>query len=116
VDKASLVNIQMVLLGWKVADSAYPGPNGETGDYVFVRAVTATGDKVIFFDGGTGIARQLIRITKMRIEKGVSRPDAGLICPNGLRVSKFFYDEKTGEISKEPKNGFAPASTYYLAE
>lgn len=111
-DNDLLVGMDFLILSWRFNHGAY----GE--DFVSAEIVTKHNEKLILNDGSTGICKQLRVVTDQRTERGHQHPYAGLIVKNGLTVSKYFYNEKTGEISRVPKEGkdWTPASTYYLAE
>jgi hypothetical protein len=95
-NKDELVGLPMVLMEWAFRD----GDFGRA--YVSVRAVakTRTGMlKVIFNDGGTGIAEQLARVTKDTGKTG------GMVVGKGLRRSDYDVEIDGRQSS---------ASTYYL--
>lgn len=93
-DKADLEGLAMILLEWTFRQGDYDRP------YVSVRAVARLKNgqpwKVIFNDGGSGIAEQLAKHTKKTGKTG------GLVVPKGLNRSE--YD-----------NEFGHGITYYLA-
>lgn len=94
-DKDTLIGIPMLLVTWEFRQ-------GDFGEYVSVKAITA-GDnrKVVFNDGSTGIRDQLRRYSEK------TNKTSGLMCPHGLRVSRYdFTDESTGQTKS--------ATTYYI--
>lgn len=101
-DKAELVGAPFLILDY----GFHPGDYGDEG-FVSVSAITDKNRKIVFNDGSGGIRAQLQDLSA----KGIL---SGIICKAGLRVSSYFYNEKTGETSNTGGPGFAPASTYYL--
>ncbi len=106
-DKADLVGVPLFLVQWEEKVSQDYG-----GFYVVVHAIRQdNGDKIVFADGGTGIAAQLIGLIEKRTIQGLV-PEAwrhGLMVKKGLVRSDYDSHESkaTGEI--------VPAgTTYYL--
>lgn len=99
-DKQALVGAEMLLLQWRFN-------GGDFGDFVSVTAVTRDGRRVIFNDGSTGIMAQLAGVTRKRDKAGEVNPQAGLLCPRGLRKSEYTYTDDKGQSR--------PAQTFYLA-
>ena len=111
-DNATLVGVGLLILQWKFNEGKF----GEAG-FVSVEAVTKHNEKVIFNDGSTGIRDQLRTVTAQRQAKDHSHPQAGLVVEGGLTASEYFFNDKSGEISRVPMTGddWKPAKTYYLA-
>lgn len=93
VDKSTLVGVSMVVL------NVIPR-TGDLGEYVVVRAVTKTNQKVVIVDGSTGIKDQLVDFMTDNDGKFPR------VWDNGLRVSKYTFDGP---------NGPTPAETYYIS-
>ncbi len=112
-DNGNLVGIPFALLDWQFNPGAF-GPRG----FVSVQIVTKGGDKLILNDGSTGICQQLHDVTDKRTAAGESNAQYGLYAPKGLVHSGYFYNEKSGEISKTPRegDGWIKAGTFYLSE
>lgn len=88
--KDELVHVPFVIMEWNFYE-------GEFGEAVALRLVTNAGRKWIVNDGSTGLRDQLKGL-------GASRP---IVVPDGLRVSRYTYDDGKGNQR--------PASTYYLS-
>lgn len=100
-DKGRLVKQPFVILEWKFN-------KGDFGEYVAALIVTKSNERFVLIDGSTGINKQLADVTMQRLRRGDAKPQQGLLCEKGLRVSEYEYvDSKTGESR--------PAKTYYLA-
>lgn len=97
-EKSTLVGVPFLILEWHFSE-------GDQGEFVSILAVTRNDEKVIINDGSTGIKDQMHQL-------GDSRP---LAVPGGLRSSTFYYNSTTKETSNRPREGFSPATTYYLA-
>lgn len=112
-DNEQLLGLPFVILSWRFNEGSY----GERG-FVSAEIVTKHNEKLILNDGSTGICAQLRTVSDQRLQRGHAHPYAGLICPKGLTVSRYFYHAQTGEISRVAKEGgdWSPASTYYLSE
>jgi hypothetical protein len=91
VEKGTLVGKPFVI--WEFTFGA-----GDYGEYVTVFAVTEDGQRIMFSDGSTGIARQLKTLADANIMGGIS-------CSKGLRPSHYDYDDHGTK---------KPATTYYL--
>lgn len=104
VDKATLVGIPFVAIEWRFNEGDYGQP------YVAIKVMTKDGRKGVVIDGGTGIRDQMVKVTEDRLAQfngDLTKAHAALICPKGLRDSKYTYtDAKGNEI---------PATTYYIA-
>lgn len=99
VQKDDLVGKPFFIYDWQFSV-------GDLGQYVTVRAVLPSDEKVVFSDGSTGICRQLMEITSARQKAG--KPIAGgLLCKRGLRRSDYAADPENGRPSA--------GTTYYLA-
>lgn len=116
-DKGELLGKPFIVLAWFFRE-------GEYGDGGFVSAeiVTEDGRKLVINDGSTGIRDQLVGVTERRRSTGLANETVGLAVPGGLTKSDYFRHEGTGEIAraipeggKKGKDGWLPASTYYLA-
>lgn len=107
-DKATLVNVPFLIVGYKFA-------SGDYGDMVIVHAITnePTPRKVIFTDGSSGI--------KAQCELYASKDIKALTVRDGLIRSDFRYVENgdgTTTVVKANDERFAqakPATTYYLS-
>lgn len=102
VEKDVLVGKPFVVLSYSFSAGSY------SKSFVSVRVMTEQNEKLVFNDGSTGVRDQLQRLA----DKGIQ---TGILCSHGLRVSEFFYNEDTKETSNVPKDGFKPASTFYLS-
>lgn len=100
-DKKTLIDVPFIILSYKF----HPGDYG--GEFVSVSAITDQNKKIVFNDGSTGIRAQLQALS----DKGIQ---TGIICMHGLRVSEYYYNADTKEVSNDKAEGFAPASTFYL--
>lgn len=105
-DKNDLIKTPLFIIQWREKMSEDYG-----SIYVIVHAVnTETGEKVVFVDGGTGIAAQLIEVTAKRADAGVSGPAlrSALLIPKGLVRSDY-------DAHKNAAGDVIPAgTTYYL--
>lgn len=107
IDKERLINRPFMALTWSIskpANESYGTP------YIVVRGILRGGKRFRFTDGSTGICEQLIKLTEQRIKSGFAVPNAGLICPNGLRKSEYTYRD----TDKDGNPVDAPASTFYI--
>jgi hypothetical protein len=95
-DKGQLVGREMVLINWKFNESSY-------GDepFVFVRAMTRDGQRIMFVDGSTGIRDDLLEFSSRTGQFG------SMHLHRGLRRSDYDYtDAESGKTTK--------ATTFYL--
>lgn len=108
-DKSDLVGVPLILIEWRFGTSdKYYNDKGELAEYVIVRAMTASGHKIFFSDGGTGIYAQLRRVTDSRVAAGnVERSQCGLGVRAGLVRSEY-----TTVIDGKK----TPGETFYLSE
>lgn len=105
VEKKALINKALMLATWSVSN---PEESGDfEGQYIVVRGITKDGKRFRFADGSTGIFRQLVKLTRERVQNGSATPNAGLYVPGGLTVSQYDYVDEKGKKSK--------AETYYLS-
>jgi len=110
-DKDRMVGEPLFLLEWSIRE-------GEFGDYyVSIKALTQNPlQKWILNDGGTGIAADLHEFTRKTGRTG------GLHVPQGLRASRYHYDETDHCVVNRKRHSEAvaaghkviPAATYYL--
>lgn len=77
---------------------------GKRGEKVTVRVITKDKRKFFFSDGSTGIYSQLRKLTANQTFGNVN-------CPKGLRASRFHWDEKTQQVTRD---GEPNAATYYI--
>ena len=105
-DKDELLKIPFLILEWRFNPGKYINDLGEKTDFVSITLVTKHNEKYILNDGSTGIAAQLRDLTDRTGSYG------GLLCRNGLRVSRDYEvrlpDGKGGEKT-------ILGTTYYLA-
>jgi hypothetical protein len=95
VDKATLVGVPFVALGYKMV-------KGDFGPMSVIFAVTKENAKVIIVDGSTGIKDQLASF-----EAAGLPPGGPFKCEKGLSRSDYEYiDDKGNHI---------PATTFYLS-
>lgn len=109
-DKRDLVNKAFVIVDFRFAPGKYDD------DFVIVELVTKHDEKFVITDGSSGIAKQLAQIKATRVSE--KRDDgAPIFCGNGLSVSDYFRNEKTGDTSTKDPGGkdWVPARTFYLA-
>lgn len=100
-DKGQLVGREMVLIHWKFNESSYKDASGVAVPFVFVRAMTRDGQRVMFVDGSSGVRDELLEFSSRTGQFGA------LHLHRGLRRSDYEYtDPITGAIS--------PATTFYL--
>ena len=106
-NKDELIGRTLVLLSWRF-NLSKDRKDQETGEplefvSVMVQYVNGVGATVVAVinDGGTGIKRQLKKLTETREANGHPSPNAGRGVRRGLRKSEYLKD---GE----------PAVTYYL--
>lgn len=106
-DKADLVGVPLFLIQWEEKPSQEFG-----GMYVVAHGIrTDTAEKVVFADGSTGIAAQLIDVIRKREEAG--HPEEAwrhaLSVPKGLVRSDYdsHVSNTTGEV-------MPAGTTYYL--
>jgi hypothetical protein len=111
-DKVALVNKPFLILSWRFNE----GDFGDRG-FVSVELITEDDKKYVMNDGSTGVCAQLHEISAVRMAKGSSTPQVGLIVKNGLTRTQYWYNETSGETSGKAKEGkgWVPASTYYLS-
>lgn len=111
VEKESLVGVPFVIVEWRFNDGKFSEP------FVSAECVTKHGDKVVINDGSTGICRQLREIAEQRENAGNPNARMGLVVPNGLTRTDYWFNEDTKETSSKPQTGkgWGPARTYYLA-
>jgi len=84
-DKTALVGQPLFLVQWDFGFS----DNFKT-DYVSAKAINlSTGEKCTIFDSGTGIYRQLDRVTNYRKKQGHAAVRQGLSVPKGLTKSEY---------------------------
>jgi hypothetical protein len=88
------------LVGKPFAIHEFTIRGGDYGEFVTVFAVTEDGQRIVFSDGSTGIAAQLLKLAKEENVMG------GISVLKGLRVSNYTYKDEKG-VDK-------PAATYYL--
>lgn len=104
-DKTQLVGLPCMFMGWTFN-------LGDQGEFVSATVVAkAAGGgliKAIVNDGSTGIYQQLQSYTASTGKQG------GLAARNGLRASRYFYDESDGTIYKEGGPGRKAATTFYI--
>lgn len=81
--------------------------NGSYGEACAVLALTEDGKKVVFNDGSTGVFEQCRRMVAHVGRRG------GFNCPNGLRASRYEWQEK--DFDGNPIGTPKPAVTYYIA-
>jgi hypothetical protein len=92
-EKRQLIKVPLAVVSWTFAQ-------GDNGEFVSLRVITKTNQKVIINDGSTGIRDQV----KDLVQRGI-KPVVWVA--KGLRVSEYDYeDEKTGEMKR--------AQTFYL--
>lgn len=107
-DKDDLVDLPFVIVEWEHKPSQQFG-----GMYAIVRAVIPeSGAKVVFADGGSGVASQLLKTSTERRDKGLPSNtwQHGLNVKHGLTRSD--YDAHTSNVTGE----VVPAgTTYYLS-
>lgn len=105
-DKDQLLKVPFFALEWRFNPGKYVNDYGEKTDFVSITLVTKYNDKYILNDGSTGIAAQLRDFSDRTGAYG------GLMCRNGLRVSRDYEvripDGKGGEKT-------ILGTTYYLA-
>lgn len=94
VKKETLVGVPFMIYQFDFREGSY-------GEMAIVKAVLQDGTRVLFVDGSSGLREQLAAM------KGSGRV-GGIMCPKGLRVSEYLYDNST--TGKQE-----PAKTYYLA-
>lgn len=87
-NKDDLIGKPLVFLSWKF------NLNGEFGEFVIARVVTADGQKMILTDGSTGIKKQLMDHTYQHNTHG------GLIVRKGLRKSDYPMCKSCAKIMK----------------
>jgi hypothetical protein len=104
VEKKKLINKALMLATWSVSE---PGQGDGGGQYIVCRGITKDGKRFRFADGSTGIFKQLVNLTRERVNNGSATPNAGLYVPGGLTVSEYEYTDDKGAKSK--------ASTFYLS-
>lgn len=92
-DKGKLVGVPFVVAAFKFND-------GDYGTFATIHVVTKDNQRYIINDGSTGIKDQLTEFFNKTHQLG------GLVCPGGLRVSEYDYEDEEGELK--------PAKTYYL--
>ena len=109
-DKDRLIGVPFVAVQWRFNYSKeYADGNGEPLEFVTVTLMTKHSEKFLINDGGSGIYRQLKRVTALRMDDGHPTPQAGMFCADGLTVSRYPYtDPVTGKKST--------AETFYLSE
>lgn len=109
VDKKELVNRAVGFIKWKFSA-------GDFGPFVIAYGITRdTNERILITDGSTGIYKQLLEVTNMRIARGHATPIENLFVPNGLRVSDYYLDEETGHALPKGETSERRARTYYLA-
>jgi len=86
VDKADLVGTPLFFIQWQFRESEQ-----YNSTYAVVHAIeTLTGRKVVFADGGLGVAHDLQKVTDKRIAAGLGRAaQKGLGVPAGLVRSDY---------------------------
>jgi hypothetical protein len=104
LEKKVLVNVPLILATWVVSE---PGKGDNGGQYIVCRGMTKDGRRFRFADGSTGIFKQLVGLTKQRVQDGSATPNAGLLVNGGLTVSEYDYTDEKGKVTK--------AQTYYLS-
>lgn len=100
-DKSELLNVPFIIVGYALKASTEYGQ----GIFVVVRAVTASGRKVFFVDGSTGIRQQIEGMSETLYGGAQSMSDIGIIVRKGLTVSEY-----TIELEGVPTK----AKTYYF--
>lgn len=104
-DKESLIGVPFVVVNVKFNE-------GDNGDFVSVEGITLDNRHIVINDGGTGIAGQAVELHERYADaEGNIRP---MLIKRGLRVSRYYFDPNTKDISKKPKDGYSSAATYYL--
>lgn len=93
-DKGQLVGREMVLINWKFNESSYSDE-----PFVFVRAMTRDGQRIMFVDGSTGIRDELLEFSSRTGQFGAMH------LHHGLRRSDYEYEDE-GKMK--------PATTFYL--
>lgn len=102
-DKSKLVGEDFVILEWRFNDSKMSDEG-----FVSFACVTRDGRKFVVNDGGTGIRRQLVAVTRKRHKEGHARPNNGLMVRGGLSASTYLTEDADGHSIE--------ATTYYLSE
>jgi hypothetical protein len=102
-DKTRLVGEDFVILEWRFNDSKLSDEG-----FVSFSAVTKDGRKFVVNDGGTGIRRQLVSVTRKRQKAGHRTPNNGLMVRGGLTSSTYNTTDAEGRDIE--------ATTYYLSE
>ena len=106
-DKNDLIGVPLFIIQWEEKPSEEYG-----GMYVVVHAIrTDTQEKIVFADGGTGIAAQLLGVIERRRELGLTEEAwrHALSVPKGLVRSD--YDAHVSNLT----GATVPAgTTYYL--
>jgi hypothetical protein len=108
-EKETLVNVPFFIRGVRFAHD-----ESQDADYAVVYVVSRNNEMFIFTDGSTGIYKQLLAEVARRANDGHPTPAANIMVANGLRVSEYFVNETTGEISQTGGKGFRQGATYYL--
>lgn len=101
-DKDKLLKQTFLILEWRFNPGKYTNDTGELTDFVSATVITKANDRFILNDGSTGIAKQLRDLSDRTGQYG------GLLCRNGLRVSRD-YDVEL------PDGSTTKGTTYYLA-
>lgn len=92
-NKDQLIEVPFFALSWNFV-------MGDHGEYVAVKVVTETDQKLIITDGSKGIYEMLAHYSKQTGRYG------GLFCRKGLRRSDYTYEDDKGNEQS--------ARTYYL--
>ena len=114
-DKKKLVGLPFFILGWR------RNANGRNGEFVSVKILTRTDERVIFNDGSTGINKQLSDMEKddamefSTNERGEFVPAKPIICRKGLRVSEYDVEDESGNKITDPATGkVMTGRTFYI--